>query len=164
MSHDQLLTAGEVANRLRVSIRTLQAWRSAKTGPPCVRIGQQVRYPAIELEQWIRSRTSPPHYQNSTRRSFMTQAAEVAALLLAGDHFRHDLLGTVAVPPQPAIRFVSEGRSSGGIRLIGIPSSAQAGTPTIGAILSLTEREVAASFRRSFTASRRTTPGLLASR
>lgn len=59
MTQPQYLTAAEVAARFggHISVRTLNNWRSQGGGPPFVKIGGKVVYPAAGLEQWERSRT-----------------------------------------------------------------------------------------------------------
>ena len=45
-----LLTEQELAERWRMSIRTLQGWRYRKTGPKFIKIrGQAVRYPMDDV-------------------------------------------------------------------------------------------------------------------
>lgn len=50
------LTDDEVSERLRglVSVGTLRNWRSARIGPPYVKIGKAVLYPIAELDAWER--------------------------------------------------------------------------------------------------------------
>jgi excisionase family DNA binding protein len=48
-----LLTPEEVADRLKISIRTLQTWRSRGKGPRIVRYGNLVRYRDADLREWI---------------------------------------------------------------------------------------------------------------
>lgn len=51
----QLLTAAEVARRLRITPR--QVYHLTKRGEmPAVRIGASVRIPEAELEEWIKER------------------------------------------------------------------------------------------------------------
>ena len=52
-----LLTPKEVAALIGCSIRKLERHRVAGDGPPYAKLGALVRYPAGELEAWIRSRT-----------------------------------------------------------------------------------------------------------
>lgn len=57
-----LLTPGEAAGRLRVSVRTLERWRAHGTGPPYVVVGgRSVRYARSDLAAWIalRRRDAP---------------------------------------------------------------------------------------------------------
>jgi predicted DNA-binding transcriptional regulator AlpA len=48
----QYLNEDEVAQRLQISPRTLQAWRRRGVGPPFVQIGRLVRYEATRLQEW----------------------------------------------------------------------------------------------------------------
>ena len=57
MEYPELLTPEEVACAIRVSLRTLQEWRTRGTGPPFVRLGRGVFYPAAKLNAWLVSRT-----------------------------------------------------------------------------------------------------------
>jgi excisionase family DNA binding protein len=50
---DVLLTPTEVADRLKVQVRTLHGWRCRNEGPPAVRIGKYLRYPESELVRWL---------------------------------------------------------------------------------------------------------------
>ena len=55
-----MLTRGQVAFRLAVSLKTLSAWAADRVGPPFVKFGDTrnavVRYPADELDAWVDSR------------------------------------------------------------------------------------------------------------
>jgi excisionase family DNA binding protein len=48
-----LLTEPEVAQRLRVSVRTLQHWRLRGEGPPHFHAGRLVRYSLADINAWI---------------------------------------------------------------------------------------------------------------
>ena len=55
-----MLTRGQAAFRLGVSLKTMSAWASERIGPPFVKLSDQrngmVRYPADELDAWVESR------------------------------------------------------------------------------------------------------------
>lgn len=52
----RFLRPEEVADRIRVSMKTLRNWRSNGGGPPWTRIGGRlVRYPEEEFNAWARS-------------------------------------------------------------------------------------------------------------
>lgn len=53
-----LLTPAEVAERLRVSTRTLEFWRHQGRGPAFVRLGKRVRYRADDVEGFIDAQRS----------------------------------------------------------------------------------------------------------
>jgi excisionase family DNA binding protein len=56
----RLLTPAEVAERLRVSTRTLEFWRHQGRGPAYVRVGKRVRYRSDDVEAFIgEQRTAP---------------------------------------------------------------------------------------------------------
>lgn len=45
---------GEIADRFRISRRTLQRWRDAGGGPPFVKMGdRRVVYPVADAEKWL---------------------------------------------------------------------------------------------------------------
>jgi hypothetical protein len=46
------LTPDELAERWRLSKRTLEDWRAAKVGPVFMRFGRQVLYPLVEIERF----------------------------------------------------------------------------------------------------------------
>jgi len=47
------LTRAEVADRLRLTTKTLANWASAGKGPRCIHLdGGQVRYPRKEFDAW----------------------------------------------------------------------------------------------------------------
>ncbi len=50
---DALLTEIDAADFLRLSIRTLQAWRHQRCGPAFVRAGRAIRYRRDDLIAWI---------------------------------------------------------------------------------------------------------------
>lgn len=52
----QLMSVAEVAVRLRVSPRTLADWRVRGSGPPCIKVGKAVLYPAADLHAWLLAR------------------------------------------------------------------------------------------------------------
>lgn len=52
-----LLTAAELAERLKLSTRTLRRWRSEGKGPPFVRVGRGVRYDWGEVKEWMSTKT-----------------------------------------------------------------------------------------------------------
>jgi len=54
---DGLLTESQAAQLLQISIRTLQAWRLRRSGPPYVQLGRAVRYRKSDLMGWIDSNT-----------------------------------------------------------------------------------------------------------
>lgn len=53
---DDMLTPTQVARYLQVSIRTLEAWRNQKRGPPYYHIGRSVRYSLTEVLAWMEQR------------------------------------------------------------------------------------------------------------
>ena len=50
---DALLTEVDAADLLKLSIRTLQAWRSNCSGPAFIRAGRAIRYRRADLLTWI---------------------------------------------------------------------------------------------------------------
>jgi hypothetical protein len=57
---DALLTEAEAADFLRLSVRTLQAWRIRIAGPAFVHVGRAVRYRRRDLITWIEANTVSP--------------------------------------------------------------------------------------------------------
>lgn len=57
---DDLLNEVEAADLLRLSVRTLQAWRCKGIGPRFVRIGRIIRYRRGDLTDWIATSTVCP--------------------------------------------------------------------------------------------------------
>ncbi len=51
--HEALLTEVDAADFFRLSVRTLQAWRSRGSGPAFVRVGRTIRYRRKDLIAWI---------------------------------------------------------------------------------------------------------------
>ncbi len=48
-----LLNEHEAATFLRINVKTLQAWRTAKAGPRFAKLGRRIVYPARELEHFV---------------------------------------------------------------------------------------------------------------
>jgi excisionase family DNA binding protein len=48
------LTQNEVAELLRLPVRTVEDWRLTRMGPPWVKLGRHVRYEQSELLAWVR--------------------------------------------------------------------------------------------------------------
>jgi Helix-turn-helix domain len=55
--HDALLTEVQAADVLNLSIRTLQAWRTKRSGPSFVRAGRAIRYRRRDLYAWMDANT-----------------------------------------------------------------------------------------------------------
>lgn len=54
--NDDLLNTAELAEWLRVPVRTIEDWRSrGKCGPNFIRIGGHVRYRRSTIERWLDS-------------------------------------------------------------------------------------------------------------
>ena len=53
-----LLKPQEVADWLRIHVRTLQRWRQQGIGPPYVKIGREFRYDENELTTYIDQQTT----------------------------------------------------------------------------------------------------------
>jgi excisionase family DNA binding protein len=48
-----LLTEQDAAELLQVELSTLRRWHREGTGPPCLKIGRQVRYRQAAVERWL---------------------------------------------------------------------------------------------------------------
>lgn len=57
---DTLLTEVAAAKQLKLSIRTLQAWRCRGMGPAFVRVGRAIRYRYCDLLDWVKANTVQP--------------------------------------------------------------------------------------------------------
>jgi len=63
----QYLDENAEADRIGVSVRTLQRWRSEGSGPPYIRIGmRRIAYDPQKTDEWL------------ARRSYPHRAAELA--------------------------------------------------------------------------------------
>jgi predicted DNA-binding transcriptional regulator AlpA len=54
---DQLLSQTDVAPRLKVKTKTLEAWRHRGGGPRYVLVGRLVRYRLSDIQAWLAART-----------------------------------------------------------------------------------------------------------
>ena len=54
MEQERLLTKAEVAERLRIPVKTMNFWRSKGKGPKGKRIGTHVMYRESDVEAWIK--------------------------------------------------------------------------------------------------------------
>ncbi|WP_354211758.1 MULTISPECIES: helix-turn-helix domain-containing protein [unclassified Bradyrhizobium] len=54
---DALIAEVQAADFLKISIRTLQAWRCRGAGPAYVRVGRAIRYRRRDLLAWIEVNT-----------------------------------------------------------------------------------------------------------
>lgn len=58
---ERLLTETQAADLLRLSSRTLQAWRSQDVGPEYVKAGRAIRYRRSALIDWMDRSTVKPN-------------------------------------------------------------------------------------------------------
>lgn len=54
------LEEAEVARQLRITVRTLERWRRARTSPPFIMLGHRPIYKITSLEKWIASNEVEP--------------------------------------------------------------------------------------------------------
>jgi hypothetical protein len=54
---DALLAEAQAARLLNLSVRTLQAWRTKRSGPSFVRAGRAIRYRRRDLYAWMDANT-----------------------------------------------------------------------------------------------------------
>ncbi|WP_082949543.1 helix-turn-helix domain-containing protein [Mycobacterium sp. ACS4331] len=52
----ELLKIDQVADRLKVSVGCIRAWRLKGEGPPAIRIGTALRWDSAEVDAWLDSR------------------------------------------------------------------------------------------------------------
>ena len=64
---ERLLTEVQAADLLRLSPRTLQAWRCQGTGPAFVRAGRAIRYRRAALIAWAQEQTVTPKQARGAR-------------------------------------------------------------------------------------------------
>ena len=57
---DGYLSRREAAGELRVGLRTLDRWRGENAGPPFVRVGHRIYYPAEEMRAWVANMVERP--------------------------------------------------------------------------------------------------------
>jgi excisionase family DNA binding protein len=50
------MTAAEVAEYLRVPLKSLYTWRYTHDGPPSTRVGKYLRYRRTDVEDWLADR------------------------------------------------------------------------------------------------------------
>ena len=48
-----LLTEQDAAELLQVDLSTLRRWQREGAGPPCLKIGRQVRYRQVAVQRWL---------------------------------------------------------------------------------------------------------------
>lgn len=53
VAQEPLLTIGDVALWLQVSVETVRWWRATNVGPVAVKVGRHLRYRARDVEAWI---------------------------------------------------------------------------------------------------------------
>ena len=56
----RLLRPHELSELLGVPVGTLANWRSARTGPPFVKVGRHVRYRTSDVDEWVAARVVEP--------------------------------------------------------------------------------------------------------
>ena len=62
MTRERLLRPKEVAQFGIAAVQTLARWRCEGKGPPFIKLGRQVRYPAELLQGWIEKESNPHNY------------------------------------------------------------------------------------------------------
>jgi excisionase family DNA binding protein len=55
-SHE-IMTAPEVAEYLRVPLKSLYTWRYTHDGPPSARVGKYLRYRRTDVDAWLDAQT-----------------------------------------------------------------------------------------------------------
>lgn len=55
-----LMTTPEAAEYLRFTPAALEKWRRLETGPPYIRLGQQVRYDRQDLDEYLEGQKITP--------------------------------------------------------------------------------------------------------
>ena len=57
-SDDEYFTTEELSALLKIPAKTLQWWRTQRTGPKFHRDGRHVRYPKTLVDAWLEERTA----------------------------------------------------------------------------------------------------------
>jgi predicted DNA-binding transcriptional regulator AlpA len=52
-SRHEIMTATEVADYLRVPLKSLYTWRYTHEGPPSARVGKYLRYRRTDIDEWL---------------------------------------------------------------------------------------------------------------
>lgn len=60
MPDNALLSPTELADYLKVPLKTVYNWRSAGDGPRGVRIGKHVRFRQADIDAWLEERADKP--------------------------------------------------------------------------------------------------------
>ena len=55
-----LLDEKDLARQLKISVKTVQAWRFQSRGPAYIKMGSAVRYRPADVEAFLESRTISP--------------------------------------------------------------------------------------------------------
>lgn len=53
MPTDTLLSPDELADYLKVPVKTIYNWRTKREGPRAVKVGRHVRYRQSEIDAWL---------------------------------------------------------------------------------------------------------------
>ena len=56
-NYDRRMTAAETAAYINFEEQTLAAWRSARKGPPFIKLGKAVRYSQRAVDEWLKKNT-----------------------------------------------------------------------------------------------------------
>lgn len=54
---EEYLKPEELADGLKVSVRTVYEWNAAGTGPRFTRVGKHVRYARCDVQDWLSARS-----------------------------------------------------------------------------------------------------------
>ncbi|MDE0006560.1 MAG: helix-turn-helix domain-containing protein [Rhodospirillaceae bacterium] len=66
--HPTYLSTRQAAELLGLSPRTLERYRGAGEGPPFMKMGRQVRYARVDLDDWMEEGRLPPGTVNGRRK------------------------------------------------------------------------------------------------
>jgi predicted site-specific integrase-resolvase len=61
---DEMLTPQELADELRVSVRTLRGWRDRGRGPRVTRVEGAIRYRRSDVDRWLAEQNPPKQGQS----------------------------------------------------------------------------------------------------
>lgn len=78
MTREPLLTIEEVAEYLRVPVRTLYNWRTRNKGPAAYKVGRELRYSSSDLDAWMESQKTAPVQSDGPELSWSDLADLIA--------------------------------------------------------------------------------------
>jgi len=70
MTPPKIIPEAEAAAELKLTVPTLQGWRSRRRGPAWLKIGRKIFYTRVDLDRWLSTqRHSPEALRRRERRA-----------------------------------------------------------------------------------------------